>query len=76
VIREDTVLSSTSQFFSSGGHGSRNEEEREVGGFGIRESLSTAVYVSTEPDRKLLLNILMPRPTMIDVVGLAIVVVG
>jgi hypothetical protein len=72
------VLPSTSQFFSSGGggHGSRNEEEREVGGFGIRESLSTAVYVSAEPDRKLLLNILMLRPTMIDAVGLSIVIVG
>lgn len=51
-------------------------KKREVGGFGMRESLSTAVYVSTEPDRKLLLNILMPRPTMIDAVGLSIVIVG
>jgi hypothetical protein len=38
--------------------------------------LSTAVYISAEPDRKLLLNILMPSPAMIDAVALAIVIVG
>jgi len=65
VVREDTVLPSTSQFFSSGGgHGIRNEEERDWWLWNC-ESLSTAVYVSAEPSSEAPTKCSDAEPTMI-----------